>query len=238
MQLPGLERLRSITDGSPEVCIAVLDGPVDASVLPQSVLELSSARAHGTHVCSIIAGSADGIAPGIAPGCRLLSIPIFETESLEGRSVCSQQDLAAAITTALQEGANILNISASQQGNLLSLSSELGQALQEAFARDALVVAAAGNHGCACETIPASVPGVLAVGAHDGNGAPLLSSNWGLNQRSQGVLAPGKDVAGACVGGGLCRASGTSFAAATVSGIAGLLMSADAEKGAKPAEQG
>jgi hypothetical protein len=234
VRLPGLERLHSMTKGSPEVCIAVLDGPVDSSAVPPSVLELSGAKAHGTHVCSIIAGSSDGVAPGIAPGCRVLSIPIFEGESLEGRSVCSQQDLAAGIGKALQEGANILNISASQQADLLSLSSELGQALQEAFARDTLVVAAAGNHGCACETIPASVPGVLAVGAHDDSGAPLLSSNWGLNQRSQGVLAPGKNVPGACVGGGLCRASGTSYAAAMVSGVAGLLMSADAERGAKP----
>ena len=39
---------------------------------------------------------------------------------------------------------------------------------------------------------------------------------------------------GACVGGGLCRASGTSFATATVSGIAGLLMSVDVERGIKP----
>jgi hypothetical protein len=41
-------------------------------------------------------------------------------------------------------------------------------------------------------------------------------------------------VAGACVGGGLCRASGTSFAAATVSGVAGLLMSVDVEAGLQP----
>ena len=47
-------------------------------------------------------------------------------------------------------------------------------------------------------------------------------------------MAPGSSVPGACVGGGLCRASGTSFATATVSGIAGLLMSIDAGRGVKP----
>jgi cyanobactin maturation PatA/PatG family protease len=41
-------------------------------------------------------------------------------------------------------------------------------------------------------------------------------------------------VPGACVGGGLCRASGASFAAATVSGVAGLLMSMDAGRGIAP----
>jgi cyanobactin maturation PatA/PatG family protease len=97
-----------------------------------------------------------------------------------------------------------------------------------------LVVAAAGNQGCACDTIPASVAGVLAIGAHDDEGAPLLSSNWGPGQRTQGMLAPGAAVPGACVGGGLCRASGTSFATAMVSGVAGLLMSIDVGRGLKP----
>ena len=97
-----------------------------------------------------------------------------------------------------------------------------------------LVVAAVGNHGCACDTIPASVSGVLAVGAHDEDGTPLLRSNWGANQRAQGIVAPGRDVPGACVGGGLCRASGTSFAAAVVSGVAGLLMSLDVQDGLQP----
>jgi hypothetical protein len=114
------------------------------------------------------------------------------------------------------------------------LSTDLSGALQEALSRDALVVAAAGNHGCACDTIPSSAAGVLAVGAHDSNGLPLLSSNWGLHQRSQGIVAPGSEIPGACVGGGLCRASGTSFATATVSGVAGLLMSLDLEHGRAP----
>ena len=78
------------------------------------------------------------------------------------------------------------------------------------------------------------MPGVLAVGAHDGEGRPLLASNWGPQQRAQGLLAPGAGVPGACAGGGLCRASGTSFAAAVVSGVAGLLMSAEADNGLRP----
>jgi cyanobactin maturation PatA/PatG family protease len=72
------------------------------------------------------------------------------------------------------------------------------------------------------------------VGAHNDQGTPLLSSNWGPGQRTQGIIAPGTGVPGACVGGGLCRASGTSFATAMVSGVAGLLMSIDVERGLKP----
>lgn len=212
--------------------IAVLDGPSDSASLATRHLATSGVIEHGTHVQSIIAGSADEIVPGLAPACTVFSIPIFDAAG-DAPRVCTQERLAEGIRTALDRRANIINISASQQVDLLSLSSELSRALQDAHDHDVLVVAAAGNQGCACDTIPASVAGVLAVGAHDEDGAPLLSSNWGANQRAQGIIAPGSNVPGACVGGGLCRASGTSFAAAVVSGIAGLLMSADVEAGSE-----
>ncbi len=233
-RLPGLARLWSLTKGRPEVVIAVLDGPVDAAAVPHASLEPSGVLEHGTHVCSIIAGSGDAVVPGIAPGCTVASIPIFSAGEKGAQPICTQGELAAGIRKALERGASIINISASQQADTLALSRELSEALQQAAARDVLIVAAAGNQGCACDTIPASVPGVLAVGAHGEDGAPLISSNWGPGHRPQGVLAPGISVPGACVGGGLCRASGTSFAAATVSGVAGLLMSLDVERGLAP----
>lgn len=229
-RLPGLDHLWAITKGRPEVVIAVLDGPVHAASVA-SGLTSSGAVEHGTHVCSIIAGSGDAAVPGLAPGCTILSIPIFTAGS---QQICTQEDLASGIRTALAQRANVINVSASQQADLLSLSPDLSEALQAAASADALVVAAAGNQGCACDTIPASVAGVLAVGAHGDAGTPLLSSNWGPGQRTQGIIAPGSNVPGACVGGGLCRATGTSFATATVSGIAGLLMSVDVERGIEP----
>jgi cyanobactin maturation PatA/PatG family protease len=233
-RLPGLDRLWSLTKGRPEIVIAVLDGPVDPASVSNAGLGPSGVVEHGTHVYSIISGSGDGIIPGIAPECKVVSIPIFDAAPAGNQPVCTQERLAAGIRNAVAERANIINVSASQQADLLSLSSDLSDALQQAGARDVLVVAATGNQGCACDTIPASVPGVLAVGAHGEQGSPLLSSNWGPGQRAQGLLAPGAGVPGACVGGGLCRASGTSFATAMVSGVAGLLMSFDAERGLKP----
>jgi cyanobactin maturation PatA/PatG family protease len=234
-RLPGLEVLWARTKGLPDVTIVVLDGPVDAlSVAPNGVAP-SSLIDHGTHVFSIIAGSNDAIVPGIAPKCRVLSIPIFDADAGDGAGeICTQENLAQGITKALEEHANVINISASQQADLLALSDDLRGSIAHAMGRDVLLVAAAGNQGCACDTIPASVPGVLAVGAHADNGMPLLTSNWGPNHRTQGLVAPGADIPGACVGGGLCRASGTSFATATVSAIAGLLMSMDVKNGLKP----
>jgi cyanobactin maturation PatA/PatG family protease len=233
-RLPGLARLWAITKGRPEIAIAVLDGPVDPLSVAQPSLSPSGVVEHGTHVYSIIAGSSDTIIPGIAPGCRVFSVPIFAPANGSAQQVCTQGELAAGIRSAVEQRANIINVSASQQADLLSLSADLSDALQTARSRDVLVVAAAGNQGCACDTIPASVPGVLAVGAHGHDGVALAASNWGPGQRAQGLLAPGSGVPGACVGGGLCRASGTSFATAMVSGVAGLLMSAGLQRGVKP----
>jgi cyanobactin maturation PatA/PatG family protease len=215
------------------VRIAVLDGLVDHASVADGVTPASGIGAHGTHVQSVIVGSSDGVVPGLAPGCNVFSIPIFSANA-EVAAACTQDRLAEAVREAVGLGAHIINISAAQQADLLAVSRVLNDALQAAQDADVLVVAAAGNNGCSCDTIPASIPGVLAVGAHDPDGAPLLSSNWGPNHRVQGVLAPGRNVAVACVGGGLCRATGTSFAAAIVSGVAGLLMSADVEAGLKP----
>ena len=50
-------------------------------------------------------------------------------------------------------------------------------------------------------------------------------SNWGRVYRSGGLLAPGAGLVGAQAGGGTLVVSGTSFAAALVSGAAGLLLS-------------
>ena len=197
LRLPGLDRLWEATRGRKEVRIAILDGPGDAASLAAPGLAPSSVVEHGTHVQSIVAGSADAVIPGLAPGCTVFSVPIFDGDG--GAATCTQERLAEGIHTALERRANIINVSAAQQADLLQLSGELSAALQAAQESDALVVAATGNHGCACDTIPASVPGVLAVGAHGPDGAPLLSSNWGPNHRAQGLMAPGRDVAGACV---------------------------------------
>lgn len=232
-RLPGLDRLWSMTRGLAEVRIAILDGPVDGHSLTEIAPDAAAAK-HGTHVHSIICGSPSQAIPGLAPGCTSIPIEIFDTPGVDGTLTCSQARLAFCIREALAQRANVINISASQQADLLSLSGDLNSALQEALERDVLIVAAAGNQGCACDTIPASVRGVLAVGAHDESGEALLSSNWGLHARNQGILAPGRNVPGACAGGGLCRASGTSFAAAMVSGVAGLLMSVELNLGSTP----
>jgi hypothetical protein len=82
--------------------------------------------------------------------------------------------------------------------------------------------------------IPAAHPSILAVGAATVAGQPLDWSNWGKQYQGHGLLAPGENVRGAAPGGSLSQRSGTSSAAAVVSGVAGLLMSLELQHEIKP----
>jgi cyanobactin maturation PatA/PatG family protease len=137
----------------------------------------------------------------------------------------SQLDLARAITFGLEQGVSIINVSAGQRVVAPDAHDVLGQVLDRCAERRVLVVAAAGNDGCACLHVPAAIPSVLAVGAVDDSGRPLVASNWGATYRENGILAPGDGLTVATLAGGIGTASGTSYATALVSGAAALLLS-------------
>jgi cyanobactin maturation PatA/PatG family protease len=231
--------------GDERIRIAVLDGPVDldhpcfAGAL-LSVVETQAgnagddtALAHGTHVASIIFGQPGSLIAGIAPRCSGLIVPIFSAGDSGGLG-CSQLDLARAIMLSLDHGADIINISGGQLTPSGDPDPLLASAIETCARRNVLIVAAAGNDGCACLHVPAAAPSVLAVGAMDADGVPLESSNWGPAYRNQGILAPGMDVLGAAPGGATVRRSGTSFATPFVSGLAGVLAGLQLARGRPP----
>lgn len=243
--IDGLEALRDVSKGSSDICIAVLDGSPDLShpslrlaniEAIGSVASGDAAEAmvnHATHVISKIFGQGDenGGITGWAPACRGLSIPIFSGQA--SRRV-SQSDLVGALRTAIDRQANVINVSG---GQLVNANNEADTALRdillECHDKNILVVAAAGNDGCECRHIPASLPHVLAVGAMDSNGAPMDFSNWGNEYLTQGILAPGQEILGAQQAGGFARLSGTSFATPLVTAVAALLLSVQIKRGLK-----
>jgi cyanobactin maturation protease, PatA/PatG family len=245
--IPGLKKLWSETRGDPKICVAVLDGIVDQNHpcfigadltrLPSLVSGEANANgsmsAHGTHVASIIFGQHDSPVTGIAPQCRGLIIPVFADESLR----LSQLDLSRAIEQAVNNGANIINVSAGQLTDAGEAEKWLEKAIELCQENNVLLIAATGNDGCECLHVPASLPTVLAVGAMDDQGKPVDFSNWGDAYQKQGILAPGKDILGAKPNGGTIRLSGTSFATPIVSGVAALLLSLQIKRGEKPDPQ-
>ena len=241
-----LAALQEESLGDSDVCVAILDGPVDLShpcfdganltklpSLVSGVPDRSSASQHGTHIASIIFGQRGSAVEGIAPNCRGLLVPVFANGRDGKTASCSQVDLARAITQAVEHGANVINIS----GGQLAASAESDQLLANAIHlcqdNNVLIVAAAGNDGCECLHLPAALDSVLAVGAMDAKGIPIRSSNWGEPYQKQGILAIGENVFGATVGGGTVARTGTSFATPLVSGVVAVLLSIQHQRGQK-----
>src|SRR5262245_46549800 len=90
--IPGLAELWHETQGDHRVCVAVLDGPVDVrhvsfhhvsltalETVVSSAADEGNASRHGTHIASVIFGQHDGPVQGLAPHCRGLLVPIFES---------------------------------------------------------------------------------------------------------------------------------------------------------------
>jgi cyanobactin maturation PatA/PatG family protease len=188
---------------------------------------------HGTHVTSVIFGQPGSPVMGIAPKCKGLIVPVFHDDHLN----LSQLDLARAIEQAVNAGAHIINISGGQLTDEGEAEGWLKRSVQLCQENNVLLVAAAGNDGCACLHVPAALPAVLAVGAMDDKGQPIAFSNWGESYQTQGILAPGENILGAQPGGGTTRLSGTSFAAPVVTGVAALLLSLQIQRGEKPDPQ-
>jgi cyanobactin maturation PatA/PatG family protease len=250
--IPGLPELWNETTGDPDVCIIVLDGRVDlkhecfSGATIEEIEFYESAincdekpSTHGTAVASIIFGRHGGPVEGMAPACRGLALPIYEEPGAGKLSYCSQIDLARAITKSVEVARKfasgiVVNISGGELSQSGTAHPILTEVIQRYSSQGVVFVAAAGNHGCDCLNVPGALPSVVAVGAMNERGQPLDFSNWGRKYRTQGLLAPGENVLGATPGGGTSQASGTSFATAIVSGVAGLLFSVQRKLGQRP----
>ena len=240
-----IQELWNLTQGDSQICVAVLDGLVDQShdcfnaanltrlptLIQGEATANGSMSGHGTHVASIIFGQHNSSElRGIAPQCRGLIVPIFG----DNNKKLSQLDLARAIEQAVNAGAHIINVSAGQLTDNGEAEGWLDRAVQLCKDNNVLIVAAAGNDGCECLHVPASLPTVLAVGAMNDQGKPIDFSNWGESYQNQGILAPGENILGAKPGGGAQKLSGTSFATPIVSGVAALLLSLQVQRGETP----
>jgi cyanobactin maturation PatA/PatG family protease len=240
-----IQKLWNLTQGDSQICVAILDGLVDQShdclnaanltrlptLIQGEATANGSMSGHGTHVASIIFGQHNSSElRGIAPQCRGLIVPIFG----DNNKKLSQLDLARAIEQAVNAGAHIINVSAGQLTDNGEAEGWLDRAVQLCKDHNVLIVAAAGNDGCECLHVPASLPTVLAVGAMNDQGKPIDFSNWGEKYQNQGILAPGENILGAKPGGGTQKLSGTSFATPIVSGVAALLLSLQVQRGEKP----
>ncbi|MFJ5558534.1 type VII secretion-associated serine protease mycosin [Streptomyces sp. NPDC093250] len=174
---------------------------------------------HGTKVAGIIAARPAGKTGfvGLAPGATV--IPIQQNDA-EGHG--DTETLAKSIRYAVQAKADVINIS-QDTSNAVEPDPDLKAAVDEALAREIVVVASAGNDGLGGnvkKTYPASYEGVLAVAASDRNNERASFSQSG---DFVDVAAPGVDMISTVPRGGHCSDNGTSFSAPYVAGVAALI---------------
>jgi subtilisin family serine protease len=221
----------NITEGSPDVIVAVIDSGVDYfhPDLAANIYDVGydfyhdrvggyDDNGHGTHCSGIIAAAKNGIGVrGIAPKVKILPVKFLGPDGSGDTA-----DAVKSIDYAVARGARILSNSWGGGG----FSQLLDDAIQRAINKGAIFVAAAGNNGSDTDSAPnypANYPGVLSVGSSDSLDLRSSFSNYGT--ASVEVFAPGTSIVSTYPGGTYKSLSGTSMATPQVAGALALAIS-------------
>jgi subtilisin family serine protease len=166
-------------------------------------------EAHGTAVAGIIAARADdgiGIA-GVAPDARLFALRACWQHPNESGATCTSFTLAKALQFAIDQEVQVINLSLGGPRDHL-----LERLIDVALARHAIVVSAA-DPRVSGGGFPASHPGVLAVASDNAENLPAGA-----------LVAPGRDVPTTTLSSSWGFVTGSSYAAAEVSGAVALIL--------------
>jgi subtilisin family serine protease len=176
--------------------------------------------AHGTLVASLAAGRGTGPTSGVigsAPRASILAISV-------GFGRGSDAQIAEAVTWAVDNGADVINMSLTR--NTLDWPESWDDAFLHAAEHDVVIVAAAGNRGSGSVEVgaPATMPGVLTVGGVDEYG----QASWDASAQgiTIGVAAPSERLVGVTPSGQYVTWAGTSGATPIVAGVVALVRAA------------
>ncbi|MFD1424616.1 S8 family peptidase [Laceyella tengchongensis] len=168
---------------------------------------------HGTHCAGIAAAvtnNSTGIA-GTAPKASILAVRV-----LNNSGSGTWTAVANGITYAADQGADVISLSlGGTVGN-----SGLQQAVDYAWSKGSVVVAAAGNAGTTAPNYPAYYSNAIAVASTDQNDNKSSFSTYGS---WVDVAAPGSSIYSTYPTSTYASLSGTSMATPHVAGVAGLL---------------
>ncbi len=218
-----------------DVSVAVIDSDVDTGhpALGDAVSERhdaldggqpAAAHPHGTAIAGIVGARAQ--LASAAPEARLLTVRAFSGETRAGAQGTTLH-VARGLDWAGKMGARVVNMSFAGPWD-----ATLSEFLAAGAGRGAVYVAAGGNAGPASPPLfPAADPNVIAVTATDAEDRIFPAANRGSHLC---VAAPGVDILVAAPNGTYGLLSGTSMAAAQVSGVVALML--QAKPGLKPAE--
>jgi hypothetical protein len=187
---------------------------------------------HGTSVASVAVAATNAIGMvGVAPDAEVMAVRACDAFG------CPASAVAAGIVYAVDNGADVVNLSLGAPGEDPLVTT----AVEYAASRDVLVISAAGNGSeeldDANRWTPASIdsPNLVAVASTDATDELSHSSNYGAGVVD--VAAPGDQVLTAVPGDGYDVRSGTSFAAPHAAGVAALMQTVDDQIGASEAAE-
>ena len=257
---------QGITGGG--VTVAVLDSGVaaDSDLVQPTNRILASVNfadqrlasdpgGHGTHIAGIIAGNGSrsgGEVVGIAPQANIVDVRVLGSLG-SGRISSVVRGIEWVLAHRAVYNIRVINLSFGARANLSYRADPMAAAVEIAWRRGLVVVAASGNGGPAGGTVdtPGIDPYAITVGATDdrgtlGRGDDLLAwfSAWGSadSNAKPDLVAPGRRIVSIRVPGSALdtlfpdrivvarngstyfRLTGTSMATAVVSGAAALLL--------------
>ena len=210
-----------------KVRVAVIDSAVDTAHpdLAGAIADTFDAtgtplepQAHGTAIAALIAGH--GKLVGAAPEASILAVRAFDPKG--GSAQGTTFAIVKGLDWAVAHQARVINMSFAGPAD-----PAIHRALQAAHRKGIVLIAAAGNAGAKSPPLyPAADADVIAVTGTDAQDRLITVANRG---RHIAVAAPGADLLVAIPGGSYEVSSGTSYAAAEVSGIAALLIERKSE---------
>ncbi|TWT27868.1 S8 family serine peptidase [Planomicrobium sp. CPCC 101110] len=218
----GTARAWDITLGSPEVIVAIIDDGIDLNhidlknqiVSHHNMVEgkTFTKGEHGTHVAGIIAGVVNNKAggAGVAPKTKIMAIDVFD------RDYALISDIVEGIYKAVDGGADVINMSLGSYAP----STALETAVQYAYNKGVVVVAAAGNDALSDSHYPSSYKNVISVASTTSEDKQSDFSNYGP---TVDLAAPGTDIFSTLPNNAYGWMSGTSMASPVIAGVAALL---------------
>ena len=222
----GIGRAQTISKGR-GVVIGLVDTPVDrnhptlrgANIEQHIIVDPKTveSKVHGTSIAGILVSKNPQI--GVAPEAKLLSVSAFSSKpghpkSLRGKST----DIVSAIAYCIERNVDVLNLSFTGGRDKF-----VEQIVREAIRKNITVVAAGGNTGRIGSTVyPAVIDGVVGVTAVDRHQRLFKHADQG---RFIDIAAPGVGVLTTAPNGKYQISTGTSMAAAHISGVMALLKS-------------
>ena len=207
------------------VTIAIIDGKVDTSVpelaganvvdkSPCAINGSNESASHGTGVASLLVSQDYGI----VPDATLLAYQSIDSTSYAGKD-CPMKagalptDLSSLVNQAINDGASIVNFSASSSMR----RADLKWAIARAMSQGVIITASVGNSGAdENENHLSWWSGVVGVSAIDDNGKFASYSSWGQGVTTTAVGGPftERNISDGKIG----STQGTSYSAPIVAG--------------------